>query len=64
MQHYELMIHSIQKKKYDHFERKTKHTVVDSRRCIGCERSCIPATTIYDESAFVSTLNTSNCSAH
>jgi hypothetical protein len=43
---------------------KQNYTAVDWRRCTGCERSCIPATTIYDESAFVSTLNTSNCSAH
>jgi hypothetical protein len=62
--HYELLIHSIEKRKYDHLERKINYTVVDSRRCVGCERSCIPATTIYDESAFVSTLNTSKRSEH
>lgn len=42
-----------------HMGRKVNCTAVDSRRCAGCERSCIPATTIYDESALVSTLNTS-----
>lgn len=41
-----------------------KITVVDSRRWGAVERSCIPATTIYDESAFVSTLNTSKRSEH
>jgi hypothetical protein len=46
------------------FVSKKYNTVVDSRRCGTVERSCIPATTIYDESAFVSTLNTSKRSEH
>jgi len=64
MKDYMLLIDSIKTEKKFINGFLTNSTVLDSRRC-GCTgRSCIPATTIYDESAFVSTLNTSKCSEH